>query len=74
MTPEEEKELAEWKDKAENMSDFYLDSQAEIFLLRAVYDDSRAIMFCNEHLLSKPVRDSLSCAIGCVERFDEGEK
>ena len=66
--------LDEWKDKAEHMQDFYTDAQKEITLLRAVYNDARAIMFCNEHLLSKPVRDSLSCAIGCVERFDEGEK
>lgn len=43
------------------------EQQKEIDLLRAVYDYSRAAI----EIRSPESLDILSCAIGCVERFDE---
>jgi hypothetical protein len=44
----------------------------EIDLLRAVYLDARAVMLLNKDRIAPSVANSLGCAIGCVERFDEG--
>lgn len=66
-------EVGIWQEKDKVMQDLYTKATNEIWLLRAVYIDARAVMLLNKDRIAPSVANSLGCAIGCVERFDEGE-
>ncbi len=71
---EHQKEISEWDECVNQRYERDTAHMNEIALLRAVYMDTRVVMFVHNNLLDKVISESLQCAIGRVERFDEGVK